>query len=478
MLLKPHKLIPLCARHVYPTYRLLAFLGLLLASLDVVCCCGNADGESETARGARRWLARNAAAVRALEAHNWRTTAAACTSLVICLPALKRVHLELKSPMIRDGLGRLLGALAACPRLTSLSLSMGFPERFGRMHPTWMLPSLAPFAQLRSLTKLSLTFDEVKFYPLADVVRALVPLTGLVELYVCFSQPTVVPAALGQLKALRSLTFSWFECVLEAGCLDLPNLQSLVFDGCGIENAEVLASVPALPSLTRIEVLNGSGPPFVAQLLLLPLLQHMVFYTNEPCVADYSDAYLGLPRLPAGSTLLHLELSDLGLAQFPLVLTQLVALEHLNMEGNEFAELPVAITALSRLTNLVLGRIMPKSEPMQLLGQPPLDVRALGDLSAFPVLHKLSFHDCEVTLSASLLGVMRHASLSQLDFCRASYARECASIVQQLSQALERLGRGSVLRWYGWRHCTCTHSCGECATGCGACALPLPCLHV
>ena len=164
-----------------------------------------------------------------------------------------------------------------------------------------MLHSLAPFAQLRRLTDLSLHFYGVNFYPLADVVHALVSLTGLARLAldlsqpIGLSQPTLVPTALGQLTGLQLLIFCYLEkCVLEVGCFDLPNLLGLEFDRCDFENADVLASVPALPSLTRIKFENGSEPPLFAQLLLLPQLHHMVFQAHMPCVADYSDA--GAPQ--------------------------------------------------------------------------------------------------------------------------------------------------------------------------------------
>ena len=72
-------------------------------------------------------------------------------------------------------------------------------------------------------------------------------------------------------------------------------------------------------------------------------------------------------------------------------------------------------------------------------------MRALSDLSAFPALSKLYVHDCEVTLPASMLGVTQHASLTKLKIDSASLTRESALMLGQLSQALERLGRGSVL---------------------------------
>ena len=398
--------------------------------------------------------------MKALYAHNEHTTAAACTSLVACLPALERVYLQLSTSMGVDGLGRLLGALASCPRLECLGLFNGVPMVYvvgykERLPPTSMLHSLATFARLRSLRKLTLNFKGVDYCPLADVVRALVPLTGLAELAIGLSQPAVVPAALGQLTALRSLYFYNFKsCILEAGCFDLPNLLSLEFFMCAIEDAEMLESVPALPSLTCIEFLHGSGPQFVAPLIQLPQLQRMVFETERPCVgADYSDAYLGLPRLPSdiSPNLLHLSLAGHGLTQFPLVLTQLVALEHLDARGNDIAELPINIRALSSLTQLLLGRYTPDtsdtpdSEPLQLHELPPWDARALGDLFAFPLLCELHFCTCQVLLCASVLGIARHARLAKLEFCDALPAGECEPIVQQLREALERLGRASML---------------------------------
>ena len=97
--------------------------------------------------------------------------------------------------------------------------------------------------------------------------------------------------------------------------------------------------------------------------------------------------------------------------------------------------LPAGITALSRLTELMLG---------QILGKRPLNARVLGDLSRFP-LCKLSFNSCEVMLSRSVLGAARHASLASLSFYNAHPTPKCAPAVLQLSQEFWRLGWGSVL---------------------------------
>ena len=300
------------------------------------------------------------------------------------------------------------------------------------------MPSTAAFTKLRSLTWLGLALD---IYTFVSVMDAVVPLTGLTELTVRARQPAVVPAALGQLKGLRELNFLCLEsCVLEAGCLDLPNLLRLELLGCSFEDASILPGITALEGLTHISVSNGQGPPFFAKLLQLPRLEHLVSDTHTSCGHVPALANVGCLKLA------HLCFFGHGLPHFPSALTQLVALEYLDARANEFAELPAGITALLRLTALLLGRCFSADDPLQMLERVPLDTRALGDLSGFPSLRELTFDRCEVMLCESLLGAARHASLVSIDFCLAYPASECALVVLQLSQALKRLGRGSVLR--------------------------------
>ena len=54
---------------------------------------------------------------------------------------------------------------------------------------------------------------------------------------------------------------------------------------------------------------------------------------------------------------MHIDIVGHGLTHFPLALTQLVTLQSLMACGNDFAEVPAAIRALSRLTQLSLGRM-------------------------------------------------------------------------------------------------------------------------
>ena len=199
-------------------------------------CCNTADGQSGpavlAACAARRWLARAAAGVQFIHNRD-NAAAAACTSLVSCLPALEVALLSLPPSTRWVDLGCLLEALAWCPRLTALGLYMmdgGEVDKFGADVPQPPPgPGCAPaFAKLRSLTKLTLELFSLDPMTLADVVGALVPLTGLAELSFELDQPALIPAAMGQLMGLRSLEFRGLNpCALEAGCFDLPKLESL-----------------------------------------------------------------------------------------------------------------------------------------------------------------------------------------------------------------------------------------------------------
>ena len=249
--------------------------------------------------------------------------------------------------------GSLLEALAWCPNLRELSVNEEeqddgdlYEEDHGPLPARGACCCALPFANLRGLTKLILAFGRADPIKLADVVDALVPLAGLAELRVAFAQPTVVPAALGRLKGLRSLAFHDIRpCALEEGCLYLPHLLSLEFWRCKF-HMNALPGVTSLQSLTRLEFSEGLGPRFFdPQLLQLPHLQWMIFDTFH---SRFGRACLGLCTLPAdlGSlkeTLLGVDFSGHGLPRFPLALTQLGALQCLRATWNEFTVLPARL---------------------------------------------------------------------------------------------------------------------------------------
>ena len=382
-----------------------------------------------------------------------------------CLPALQDLRLPLNTPLIKDELGCLLEALALCPRLRALELYT--LDEFTRDVADvadedlfWPFHDAAAFAKLHSLTTLTLSFQRQDRFSLADIVSALVPLTGLAELCVWIYQPDVMPAALAQLKGLRSLRLRHFTpLVFEAGCLNLPSLLSLNFDNCSFEeDAQTLLGVTALQRLTSIEFSTLQEMfVFDPQLVQLPRLQRLDISPGSLCHAVYRGDSPGLFRLPADmgalrASLLQLRISSLGLPHFPLAVTQLVALKSLDASDNHCAKLPGGITALLGLTELRLGRLRYPNNPLQL----PLDVRALGDFSGFPALRELTLKDCQVMLCHSLVGAVRHASLAKLWFFYAHPAPECAPVVLRLSRELRRLGRGSVIR------CVCDRYIGVC----------------
>ena len=141
----------------------------------------------------------------------------------------------------------------------------------------------------------------------------------------------------------------------------------------------------------------------------------------------------------------HLHCSMLRLARCPLALTQPAALESLHATANHCAGLPAIITALSRPTELRLGRVMDLDDPLQLQVKRSVDVRMLGDLCGSAALRELSFNRCQVMLCTSLLGAAGHASLAILCSDAAHPAPECAPMVLQLNQDFRRLGRGSMV---------------------------------
>ena len=412
--------------------------------------CGRADGRTGpavlAACAARCWVARSAAGIK-LARNRIVAAAPACTSLVACLPALEDAKLFLCAPVIRADLGCLLEALAWCPRLRALDLYF-YPyyhmhEVSGHEDMHWPFPAPA-LARLSGLVSLALQLGDSP-YALADVVGALGSMMGLTALHLGAAQEAVLPASLGQLKALRSLGFSrLIECVLEAGCFDLPKLQSLEFSDCEVPDAAVLPGIGALQSLTRVAFQSLGPLVFDAQLAQLPRLQCLTLSQKEQ-----SHHHVEPLRLPAvmgslTSSLLHLDISGHAGGCMPPAMTKLVALQHLNCSESTYEQLPAGITALSRLTELVLGGVLLETHSLFCL-----DARALGDLSSFPALRRLTFDRCRVTLSPSIPGAARHTSLTSLRFDWACPARESEPAVLQLGQELERLGRGRVLsQWW------------------------------
>ena len=359
----------------------------------------------------------------------------------------------LSRPLTSDDLGSLLEALARCRSLRALNLRATYCEPTHARQP-FPASGCPAFAKLHRLTKLEFFFSMGRSVlghpiPLTSIVSPLGALTGLAVLKLSMSSG-ILPAALGQLRGLQSLQLHDLRpCVLEAGCFNLPKLQSLELSLCWFEDAVMLTCITSLQSLTFFKFRGFRGVPVLAQLVHLPRLEHINFDNLE---SYHWAESLEPARLPADmgclcSALLRLSFRNHDVTEFPPALTQLVALQWLCADMNEFTKLPTAMTALSRLTKLDLGRVMSEEDPLQLHVKRPLDVRALGDLSALPALRELSFSFCELMFCESLPSAVHHASLMNIYFRVAHPAPECTPKVIWLSKERKNLKRGSVLRF-------------------------------
>ena len=219
------------------------------------------------ARAAKRWLRRNAAGVKLVRICT-PATISVCMNLVFCLPALEDAELSVRRPLVQNDLRCLLDALAGCPNLRALDLSMEEFEFIDHEELHWQESCKPAFAKLSGLTKLALAFDEsdVVARTLEELVRALASLTALAELSldlpVVDQGPeaiAVVPGALTQFKGLRSLAlYNLGPCVFKAGCLNLPNLQGLVL-GAATLGMHRCCQASLLSSASRASSCHTSG---------------------------------------------------------------------------------------------------------------------------------------------------------------------------------------------------------------------------
>ena len=136
-------------------------------------CCGIADARRKDAMlaacAARRWLARNAAALKRIRIQN-NAAASVCMNLVSCLPALEDVDLHLAGPSNPHKLSCLLEAPSWCPRLRVLYLRMWQSERRQGNQAALSNQRMPAFTKLRSLTQLVLEFGSAVPFTLAAVV--------------------------------------------------------------------------------------------------------------------------------------------------------------------------------------------------------------------------------------------------------------------------------------------------------------------
>ena len=200
------------------------------------------------------------------------------------------------------------------------------------------------FAKLRSLTELALILQGIRLrVPCADVVDALVPLTGLAELTLIL-EPAVVPAALGQLKGLRSLEIRMLATLVSSrrDASTCPTCKAwnprLCARGCSM-----YCRASPLFRASRASVLRRPGTAVLCSACTAA-------YACSTGSLKYTGrvvwARLGRSRLPADMGALSYATTPYhtghSLTQFPLALTQLVALERLDAAETILQSCPLA----------------------------------------------------------------------------------------------------------------------------------------
>lgn len=100
-------------------------------------------------------------------------------------------------------------------------------------------------------------------------------------------------------------------------------------------------------------------------------------------------------------------LSGVNLSAFPAGILAMSRLVRLNLAYCCFKQLPEAVSVLTALTALDLGRH--SADGMQIGGV--LDAQALGSVAGFPHLRGLWFHRCSVLFSPSIQAAAEHPRL-------------------------------------------------------------------
>ena len=346
--------------------------------------------------------------------------------------------------------------LHACSCATSLKLTFAWelpPEQLllEQEPARFPLQLFGNMTHLRSLD-FSLWTDSHEMPPtvgLEDCVSVVSALTRLHKLRLCIyvdDAVSVLPAYIAALRDLRMLELVGFLRLLCApGWADLPNLETLHLEDCGVHGGgeHAFPGLAALISLTHLRFNDVSTlvrwPSALWCLTRLRVLEHFVNFNYDPPQAALPPACSQLRGLQ------ELYLKGQGYHSFPSVITQLTALSSLCLEKSCFEVLPAGITALASLVNLSLGH--------RGLGEPgDLDVRVLGDLSAFPRLTNLELYHCAVTSSCTFADAANHPMFESLVFENA-FAVAGLSRAAVLAYALEaeEQGRRSALRLKVWK---------------------------
>ena len=352
----------------------------------------------------------------------------------------------------QDFLAGAARAVGCCSRLRRLNMRIVFANQLAEGVPGSFWQHLA---EARALEELMLTIraggagahDEVATASVPQMIAGLAGLSqlrtlGLTVDNVCVD--AMLPASMSRLAALTSLTLngvSGLRCAPGWACL--PALERLVFEECDFarDGEAALPGMDALASLTELELFWCSSlrtlPASLWRLTRLRKLAHWCLFDKPPalylpargpCFASVADLILDEHRLPA----------------FPACVLAATGLTHLDLRGNCFEHLPDAVSALTALKTLYLGRHSPGVDD-EIGGA--LDARALGTLAGFPSLRSLAFGYCSVLLCPDFQAAAGHPRLEDLELAT-SYPAPGSSCGAFLAfvHALLQQGRAGVLR--------------------------------
>ena len=351
----------------------------------------------------------------------------------------------------QDFLAGAARAIGCCSCLQRLELRIEFADQLADGVPGSFCQYLA---EARALEDLMLTIgsggagahDEVATASVPQMMAGLAGLSRLRTLALKLDNvggDATLPACVSHLAALTSLTLNGLRGLRCAdGWARLPNLQRLVFYECGFaaDGEAALPGMGALASLTELEAFLCPGlhvlPASLWRLMRLRNLGHWGLCNEQP--APY------LPTsAPCFALLTDVTLNNHQLRDWPACVLGMTNLTHLDQRNNCFEELPDAVSTLTALQMLYLGRRFTESDEIG----GALDARALGNLAGFPALGSLEFDHCSVQFCPSFQAAAAHPCLKELELV-ASYpacGSSCGAFLGFVHALLQQ-GRAGVLQ--------------------------------
>ena len=401
-----------------------------------------------------QWLQEQGATVTRICGLVINTDAERLSSLLTKLPALEsisalslRAHPGAAVAATQDFLAGAARVIGCCSSLRSLDLRIRLVDRLADRVPGTVWQYLA---NARALSHLKLTIKSVAHSGSATtsashLISGLAGLSRLRTLSlkldnVC--EDTTLPACVSCLVQLTSLTLyglSGLRCA--PGWARLPALVSLKFEQCEFarDGEDALPGMDALAALTCFELFLCSGlhvlPASLWRLTRLRTLDDWRIYNNPP--------YVGVPAsAPCFASLTKICLTGYKLQCWPSCVLAMTSLTCLDLRHNCFEQLPDAMSVLTCLKELSLGRH--STGPGEVGGA--LDARALGNLAGFPALRSLEFCHCSVQFCPSFQAAAAHPCLKELELVNSYPAcgPSCVAFLIFVAALLQQ-GRAGVL---------------------------------